>query len=106
MDPGRTVGLIARIQHIVGDAIAAGNHFSVAADAAGISKSTLEKWRRRGARGEQPFADFVKAIHQAELDWEVSAVKAIQSAGEKDWRAHLELLSRRIPSAGPEPTAK
>ncbi len=95
--PGRTPLLTARVQRVIIEAIATGNHYPVAAAYAGIDHDTLRLWRRRGERGQQPYADFVKALAQAEIEWEVAAVKAIHAAGEKDWRAHLELLSRRFP---------
>jgi hypothetical protein len=94
---GRPPLLTAAVQAVIVEAIAAGCHYPVAAAHAGIDHDTLRLWRRRGERGQQPYADFVKALAKAENDWEVSAVKAIHDAGGKDWRAHLELLSRRIP---------
>ncbi len=94
---GRPPLLTPAVQAVIVEAISAGCPYPIAAAHAGVDHDTLRIWRRKGERSQQPYADFVKALAQAELDWEVNAVKSIHAAGDKDWRAHLELLSRRIP---------
>jgi hypothetical protein len=89
--------LTPAVQAVIIEAIGVGCPYPIAAAHAGVDHDTLRIWRRKGEHGIAPYADFVKELAQAELDWEVNAVKSIHAAGEKDWRAHLELLSRRIP---------
>ncbi len=93
---GRRPLLTPHVQAVIVEAISAGCHYPVAAAHAGIDHDTLRIWRRKGERGIAPYSDFVKALAQAEIDWEVAAVKAIHAAGEKDWRAHIALLERRL----------
>ena len=95
--PGRRPLLTPAVQAVIIEAISAGCPYNIAAAHAGIDHDTLRIWRRKGEQGIAPYVDFVKLLAQAEIDWEVAAVKAIHAAGDKDWRAHLELLSRRIP---------
>lgn len=94
---GQPLKLTAKVSKIICDAIRAGNYPSVACRAAHISLDSLARWRKRGAAGEEPFAQFLRDLQQAEDDHEVAAVKAVHRAGKQDWRAHLEILSRRHP---------
>jgi hypothetical protein len=95
--PGRTTELTPRIQEIICATIAAGNYFSVAAAAAGISESTLQKWRRRGRRGEEPYAALNAAIEAADRDCEIALVAKVKAAADDDWRAAAMMLERKYP---------
>jgi hypothetical protein len=94
---GKPSKLTPKVSKTICDTIAAGNYLTVACRAASISLDTLSRWKKKGVAGEEPYVSFLEALQKAEDDWEVAAVKAIHAAGEKDWRAHLELLSRRRP---------
>jgi hypothetical protein len=94
---GRPPLLTPAVQAVIIEAISAGCPYPVAAAHAGVDHDTLRLWRRKGEQGIAPYVEFVTALAQAETAWEVNAVKSIHAAGDKDWRAHLELLSRRIP---------
>ena len=92
---GRPTKLTPEIQGKICDAIRVGATREIAARAAGISKSTLCDWIRRGrdarerlskngARGrkrEKPFLDFLDALEQAEAEGEVEHLNKIASEG-------------------------
>jgi hypothetical protein len=94
---GRTVGLTPQIQETICQAIEAGNYQKVAARAAGISEGTLLKWRARGRRGEQPYADLERAIEEADQECEKLLVSRVMGATDKDWRAAAMMLERKYP---------
>lgn len=88
------------------DAIRAGCYAQVAAQAAGVGKTTYFDWRARGreARGmepvprsERPYVDFVNQLEKAEADAELRLVVHVVAAAPKDWRAAIEVLRRRFP---------
>jgi hypothetical protein len=95
--PGRAVGLTPRVQEIVCEVIAAGNNQKVAAQAAGISEETLQKWRQRGRRGVEPYASLERAIEQADRDCESALVAKVMAATSADWRAAALMLERKYP---------
>jgi hypothetical protein len=95
--PGRRTELTPRIQEIICATIAAGNYQNRAAAAAGISESTLIKWRKRGRRGEELYAALNAAIDAAERDCEVALVAKVKAAADDDWRAAAFMLERKHP---------
>lgn len=83
------------------DAIRAGCHQEQAAQAAGISASTLYAWKALGEKeSDGPYRRFLLKLRQAEAEAELNAVKVLRSAieDEGDWKAALALLERRFPS--------
>ncbi len=93
---GRRPLLTPHVQAVIIEAISKGCPFPVAARHAGVDQDTLRIWRRKGERGLGLYRDFVAALEAAEVAWEVEAVASIHAAGEKDWRAHMALLERRL----------
>lgn len=62
------------------DALKVGHSFAAAANAGGIDETTLHDWRRRGAAGEEPFAQFSQRVDAASQEAEDRAVKVLLSA--------------------------
>jgi hypothetical protein len=93
----REVELTLEIGRIIVTAIAAGNFPSIARQLANVSADTLDKWLKRGARGEQPYADFAEAYRGAEIKVEATLVEVWKDAAPGDWRAAKEFLARRYP---------
>ena len=86
------------MQERIVKAVRAGNYFEAAAQAAGISESTLYRWLQRGAEEKQGiYHDFREAVRRAEAESEVHAVALIRKAMSDDWRAALALIERRHP---------
>jgi hypothetical protein len=80
-----------------------GAHREQAALAAGISRSTLQAWLAKGEADRAPdrFRDFARALREAEVEAELEALRAIESAAaEGDWRAMTCGLSGAGRSAG------
>lgn len=93
-------------------AIRAGNYIETAAALAGINKSTLYAWLKRGAaemdrlqndpkakpkKSELPFLDFSNAVDIALAEAENRDVEAINAAVMDDWRAAAWRLERKFP---------
>lgn len=78
-------------------ALRQGAYVETAAAAAGINKTTLYDWLKRGARGEEPFATFSADIEAAQADAELRDVKLVGEAAKTDWRAAAWRLERKFP---------
>ena len=93
-------------------AIRAGNYIETAAAYAGINKSTLYDWLKRGEREKQrvqktpggrirkketPFVEFSNAVEKALAEAEVRDVAIIAKAAEDQWQAAAWRLERKFP---------
>lgn len=95
------------------DMLRAGNYIETAAAYAGINKTTLYDWMKRGAREmervelagkgakirkkEQPYVDFSNAVTKALAEAEVRDLIIISNAAKTDWKAAAWKLERRTP---------
>jgi hypothetical protein len=87
------------IQAKLVQAVAAGNYLETAASYAGISKDTLYRWLRRGAKERQgPYHAFAEAVQKALADAEVRDVARVAQAAEKNWQAAAWRLERKFPA--------
>jgi hypothetical protein len=77
--------------------IKAGSYVETAAAAAGVNKSTLHRWLKRGAEGEQPFASFGDSVAAALAEAEIRDLVRIDRAAEAQWQAAAWKLERRNP---------
>jgi hypothetical protein len=95
---GRPTKLTKEIHNTIIRYIKAGNYVETAAAAAGINKSTLYDWLKRGANEpETIFEDFSNAVAQAMAQSEIDMVNKLKkheadSAQPIEWR-----LERRFP---------
>jgi hypothetical protein len=94
---GQPTRCTPELTKIICASISSGNYLWVAAKTAGISRDTLQDWKRRGAEGEQPYARFLADFDQAEINCEAALVKKWHDAAPADWRAARDLLARRFP---------
>jgi hypothetical protein len=114
---GRPTKLNPEVADLIIGYIEQGAPIDTAAAAAGISITTIRKWRRDGVRLAQaqdkgetiadkdlPFLEFSARCKSAEAQGEVSLVKGIRAAGEfvddrgrRQWQAFAWLLERRHP---------
>ena len=101
MPNGRPLKLTPEIQAKLVDAVGAGAYYEIAAPYAGIHKDTLYEWLKRGATGEQPYADFSDALKAAEAFAVVEDLKAIRDAqggpGSAPWQNRAWRIERRHP---------
>jgi hypothetical protein len=94
---GRPTKLTPELQKKIVKLVRDGNYFETAAQAAGIAKSTLYDWLKRGEAGEEPFAEFSNALKKAEAEAEVDVVATIR-AGLRDapqWQSAMTFAERR-----------
>ena len=93
-------------------AIRAGNYIETAAAYAGINKSTLYDWLKRGERekqrvaknprykirkSEKPYVEFSNAVEKALAEAEIRDVAIIGKAAEEQWQAAAWRLERKFP---------
>jgi len=108
---GRPTKLTRELQEEICRVIRAGNYIETAAAYAGINKSTLYDWLKRGARekerlrnnprakvrkSEQPYVEFSNAVEKALADSEVRDVMIIGKAAEENWQAAAWRLERKF----------
>lgn len=74
----------------------AGNTARAAQRANGISHWTFDDWMARGARGEQPYAEFRARVDAARGEAEVRHVAQVARAAQEDWHAASWMLERRL----------
>jgi hypothetical protein len=77
--------------------IKAGSYLETAAAAAGVNRSTLHRWLKRGAEGEEPFAEFRNSVEGALAEAELRDLARIDRAAETQWQAAAWKLERRNP---------
>ena len=74
-----------------------GNYVTVATRSAGINWDTFKGWMRRGATGEEPYAQLKERVEKARAEGQVRLVAIVAKAAETDWRAANWLLERQWP---------
>lgn len=109
---GRPAKINNEIQEKIIKAIQAGNYIETAAAYAGINKSTLYDWLKRGEREKQrvaknskykirkqeaQFVEFSNAVEKALADAEMRDVLIIGKAAEEQWQAAAWRLERKFP---------
>ena len=112
MAGGRPTKLNIDTHNKIISAIRAGNYIETAAAYAGINKSTLYDWLKRGERekqrvaqnprynirkSEKPYVEFSNAVEKALAEAEVRDVAIIAKAAEDQWQAAAWRLERKFP---------
>ena len=99
MAAGRPSKLTPALQQKICEAIRAGNYIETAAAFAGIRKSTLYDWLRRGSRTSSGVHhDFAEAVEKALADAEARDVALIaKAASDGVWQAAAWRLERKFP---------
>lgn len=78
------------------EAIRAGCTYEVASDYAGITRSTLWAWIKKGELGkDKNYQTFLNEIKKAESEGCISLLGTIKQASLKDWKAGAWILERR-----------
>lgn len=109
----RPTKLTKKLQDKICNAIRAGNYIETASAYAGISKSTLYDWLKRGEREkvrvsknsrarirkkERIYVEFSDAVEKALADSEVRDVAIIANAAKENWQAAAWRLERKFPN--------
>jgi transposase len=92
---GRPTKLSPETREKLVEVIEAGNYYSVACQASGISYHTFLRWMERGEDGEVNFCDFCNAIKKAEATAETRLVAEIQK--DDSWQSKAWMLERKHP---------
>ena len=96
---GRPTKLNPETQAKICDALRAGNYLETAAAYAGIDKTTLFDWLRKGARAKRGIhKEFSQAVEKAMADAETRDVALIgKAANNGTWQASAWRLERKYP---------
>lgn len=95
---GRPLKLTEDLQRKIVEAIRAGNYIETAAAYAGVNKSTIYDWLKRGARGDgAEFVSFSNAVEKALAEAEMRDVLIIGNAAKENWQAAAWRLERKFP---------
>ena len=95
---GRKLKLTPELQTRVVNAIKAGNYAFIAAEMAGISKTTYYRWLETAEKpnAEAKYRDFRDAVKEAEAQAEVASVALIRQAAQNGtWQAAAWYLERK-----------
>lgn len=98
MSFGRPSKLTDQVRDSVCEAVAMGMTFDLAAQYAGIGRSTFFRWMRQGEQSEpgDRFRDFWDAVKRAESEGALNALATIhRAASDGSWQAAAWLLERR-----------
>lgn len=96
--PGRPEKLTPELQQKIVDAIRMGAYIETAAAYAGINKSTLYDWMKRGARAKSgKYKEFSNAIEKALAESEMRDLAVIAKASRENWQAAAWRLERKFP---------
>ncbi len=102
---GRPSAFDSETANRVIEGVRRGLTFKNAAALAGISYSTLNRWRKRGrdAEGENDrYRQFWKRLERAEGEAALRLLNCINAAAKKDWKAATWILERRFKEWGPK----
>ena len=95
---GRRGKLTPEVREKIVSAIRAGNYAQVAAEYAGISRSTFFRWLDRGRQAQRGlYRDLFEAVEAAEREAEVRAVAILQKHMDESWQAAMAFLERKHP---------
>lgn len=101
--PGRpsTIEAYPEKAEIIIAALGRGHYVTHAADLAGVTREAVERWLRLGQEHaenhqESVYATFFHKASAATAQWLDGRLQAVQSAGEKDWKASASLMGRRF----------
>lgn len=94
---GSGIKLTPELQALVVAHLAAGNYLETAAQAAGVDKTTLYDWLKKGSTGKEPYAGFSHAVVDAQAKAEARDVQRMDAHGFTNWQAVAWRLERRHP---------
>jgi transposase-like protein len=93
---GRKSKFTAPVKTRIIEALRAGTTYEIAAQYAGISRSTLYEWIKKGENtATGTYRTFYDNIKKAEAEGAVVHLGTISQASKKDWKAAAWLLERR-----------
>ena len=97
--PGRPTKLTAEVQGKICDALRAGNYLETSAAFAGIDKTTMYAWLKKGRQAKRgKHREFVDAVEKAMADAEARDVALIgKAAADGTWQASAWRLERKYP---------
>lgn len=62
-----------------------------------IAEVTFYDWLKRAESGEEPFAEFSKAVKKAQIQFKQTHVKNVGKKSKRNWQASAWLLERKFP---------
>jgi hypothetical protein len=91
--------LTPEVQQKIVDSLRMGNYIETASAYAGINKTTLYDWLKRGARENRgKYRVFSNAVEKAMAEAEMRDVALIAQAAKENWQAAAWRLERKYPA--------
>jgi hypothetical protein len=91
--------LTPELQQKIVDSLRMGNYIETSSAYAGITKSTLYEWMKRGAREKRgKYKEFSNAVEKAMAEAEMWDVALIAQAAKENWQAAAWRLERKYPA--------
>jgi len=98
---GRPCKLTPEVHQRIVQFLRHGNSQRAAAEAAGITESTLQLWLAQGASGNNRFSEFSEDCKKAQAEWQAGMVRVVERHAvgadglPSTWQAAAWLLERR-----------
>jgi transposase-like protein len=89
---GRPTKLTPELQEAICEHLRSGNLLQVAAQAEGIDRATLWRWRKRGEAGEAPFDVFCNAVERAMAEAECEMVERLKRLGTESGKSSSAMV--------------
>ncbi len=93
--PGRDTKLSPELREKFIGFIARGSYRETACAGCGIRPDTFRNWLKRGHKGEEPYATFLRDLEAAESSVEDETLGRLLKSG--DWKADAWYLARKFP---------
>ena len=77
-----------------------GNYLTTSCRASGISTSTYYSWKKKGEKGEEPYATFLRKTDEAEAEGEMACLEVIYNSAIENgnWLSGAWILERKYPN--------
>ena len=95
---GRQTKLTKELCDEICELVAKGNYIERVCNAVGITSSTYNMWKKRGKKGEEPYASFYERVTQSEAKGEIKHFGIIDDLAESgNWLCSAWILERKYP---------
>ena len=99
VDPVRNTKLTKELCDEICRYIEMGNYITRCCQAVGIHPSTYRAWKKKGEKGIEPYASFLKRVEKVEAKAEIVHTGIIHDVAETgNWLASAWLLERKYPN--------
>lgn len=97
---GRNGKLTRELCDTICENLRRGNYITTSCRACGITTKTYYNWKRRGEKGEEPYATFLERTDKAEAEGEMACLEVIYNSAIEsgNWLSGAWILERKYPN--------